>query len=82
MDLVKTYQPDIVLLEMALPKISGYEVCKKIKNKPETKETTVIAYTGKVMDDEKQKAYNYGCDVFLPKPVSIKTLLEIVEQNL
>jgi len=72
---VKTLQPDLCILDIDMPRMSGLEVCRKIKGSPDTKLTPVIIFTGYASEHEKQRALESGCDDFLTKPVQPVELL-------
>ncbi|MHC4386545.1 MAG: response regulator, partial [Planctomycetota bacterium] len=75
---------DLVLLDVMMPKISGFEVCKRIKNNPETAEIPVIMVTALSEMGDIERAINSGTDDFLSKPVNkwelltrVKTMLKL-----
>jgi two-component system cell cycle response regulator len=81
---VETDPPDLVLLDVMMPKLSGYQVCEKIKSDPDTREIPVIMVTalGEISDVE--RAVDVGADDFLTKPVHqielvtrVKSLLRV-----
>ena len=74
--------PDIsvVLMDIQLPDINGYEVTKKIKKK--SPNIPVIAQTAYGMSDDKEKALNAGCDDYISKPIDIEKLMSIIELQL
>ncbi|MEN8127072.1 MAG: response regulator [Planctomycetota bacterium] len=83
-DLIKNDPPDLVLLDVMMPKISGFEVCKQIKNDPETAEIPVIMVTALSEMGDIERAINSGTDDFLSKPVNkwelltrVKTMLKL-----
>lgn len=78
--------PDLLLLDLMMPRLSGYEVCKKIKNEPETQLIPVIVITALKELDDKIKAIEMGADDFLMKPFNkvelvtrVKSLLKLKE---
>ena len=81
------YRPDLVLLDIMLPGIDGYEVCEIIRLNPEWKHTKVIFLTAKGRDMDKAKGMVLGADAFVTKPFSnadvirkVKTLLETPDE--
>ncbi|MEZ5583994.1 MAG: response regulator [Candidatus Competibacteraceae bacterium] len=66
-------KPDVILMDMGLPVLDGYEATRRIKADPETRAIPVIALTGEVVD--RQKVIDAGCDDFLKKPVPANGLL-------
>jgi two-component system alkaline phosphatase synthesis response regulator PhoP len=76
--------PDLVLLDIMMPKLSGYEVCKRIKSNPRTKDIPVLMVTALNEQGDIEKAVRAGCDDFLTKPVNslelktrVKSLLRV-----
>ena len=74
--------PDIILLDVRLPKIDGHEVCKSVKSDPATSHTKVLMISGMVQDSDWQKAQEVGADAFIAKPFDSIALVEKVEELL
>lgn len=72
--------PDIILLDMALPKVSGIEVIKKLKSKKETKKIPVITLTAHAMEEMKELFLRVGCDDFVSKPIDQDVLLNTMNK--
>lgn len=68
-------KPDICILDIDMPRLSGLEVCKSIKDNPDTQLTPVIIMTGFSPEQEKIRALESGCDDFLTKPIQSAELL-------
>ena len=68
--------PDIVLLDMSLPVMDGWEVAEYLKGNDKTKEIPVIALTAHAMAGDKEKALEAGCDDYDTKPIDLPRLLE------
>ena len=79
-DKTKEVTPDLVLMDMSLPKIDGWQATKLIKSNPDTKHTPVIALTAHAMAEDKEKALEAGCDDFDTKPVELPRLLEKISK--
>jgi CheY-like chemotaxis protein len=84
LDIVENDPPDLVLLDIMMPKISGFEVCKRIKNSPRTADIPVIMVTALSEMGDIERAINSGTDDFLSKPVNkwelltrVKTMLKL-----
>ena len=75
-------KPDLILMDILMPKISGYEAAKSIKSNPELKHIPIIAVTSYALGGDDQKAYEAGCDDYIAKPFRPRLLLEKVEQYL
>ena len=72
------FTPDLVILDVMMPKIDGFEVCRALKAKEETKEVPVILLTAKDRDGDKKKGEEAGADLYVTKPFSPTRLLEDV----
>ena len=67
--------PDLILMDLGLPVLDGWEATRQIKAAPETKHIPVIALTANAMTGDKEKAMAAGCDDFDTKPVELPRLL-------
>ncbi len=67
---VETFHPDIILLDIMMPRMSGYEVCKQLKQNAATKDIPILMVTALNEMGDIEKAVNAGCDDFLTKPVN------------
>ena len=74
--------PDLILMDLSLPVIDGWEATRKIKADPVTHTIPVIALTAHAMADDEQKALEAGCDDYDTKPINLKRLLEKIEKFL
>lgn len=72
--------PDLILMDMSLPVMDGWEATKNLKNNSETKEIPVIALTAHAMSSDRDKAIKVGCDDYDTKPVDFARLLEKISQ--
>ncbi len=70
MQLVDQHQPDLILLDIMMPRMSGYEVCSQIKGDPARRGILVLIVTALNEAGDIEKAVNAGCDDFLTKPVN------------
>lgn len=72
-------QPDIVLLDLAMPEMDGWEVARKIKANILTKNIPIIAVTAHALPKDRERALAAGCDAFIIKPFSIAKLIGEIE---
>jgi two-component system, chemotaxis family, CheB/CheR fusion protein len=70
----ETFRPDVVLLDLGLPKLNGHEVCRRIRAQPWGKNMIVVALTGWGQDEDRQKSKEAGFSGHMVKPVELKTL--------
>jgi two-component system cell cycle response regulator DivK len=75
-------KPDLILMDIQIPLIDGYEVTRRIKADPALKAIPIIAVTSHALDGGEQKALAAGCDAFIAKPYSPRHLLTAVRKYL
>ncbi|ENN97371.1 two-component response regulator [Pseudoalteromonas agarivorans S816] len=68
--------PDIILLDVCMPGLDGYDTCRMLKHTPETKNIPVVMVSGLESPSEKQAGFDAGCDAYVVKPFSMGTLFE------
>jgi len=81
-DMAGAELPDLILLDMSLPVMDGWEAAKHLKANPATKAIPVIALTAHAMAGDMEKALEAGCDDYDTKPVDLARLLEKIEKLL
>lgn len=69
-------KPDLVLMDMSLPVIDGWEATRRIKENPATAAIPIIALTAHAMTDDRNKAIDAGCDDYDTKPIELPGLLD------
>jgi CheY-like chemotaxis protein len=79
---VKTFAPDLILLDIMMPKLSGFEVCEKLKSDPKTQGIMILMVTALSELGDIERAVHAGCDDYLSKPVNKFELLKRVENML
>jgi two-component system cell cycle response regulator DivK len=78
----RQHLPDLILMDIQLPEISGLEVTKWIKEDEELKTIPVIAVTAFAMKGDEQRIRESGCEGYIAKPISIGSFLETVKKQL
>lgn len=78
----KSTSPDLILMDMSLPKIDGWEATRQIKSDPKFKHIPIIALTAHAMAEDRDKALSAGCDEYDTKPVELARLLEKINSLL
>jgi CheY-like chemotaxis protein len=73
-------KPDLVLLDMGLPGIDGYEVARRLRAGAKTRHTVLIALTGWGQEKDRQRAMDAGFDAHIVKPVGLELLMETVNR--
>lgn len=74
--IARDHTPELILLDLGLPEIDGWECARRLKADPATREIPIIALTAHAMLGDRQKALEAGCDEFDTKPIDLATLLE------
>ena len=82
MDRVASFKPDLILLDVMMPKLSGFEVCQKIKSDSDLKKIMILMVTALNELGDIERAVDAGTNDFLSKPVNRITLLKRVENML
>jgi CheY-like chemotaxis protein len=82
LDITRKARPDLVLMDMSLPVLDGWEATRRIKADPELKGIPIIALTAHAMSADEQKAREAGCDDFDTKPVEFVRLLQKIQAQL
>lgn len=78
----ETSRPDLILTDIQLPGVDGYEVTRRIKANPALRATPVIAVTSYALSGDDRKALDAGCDAYVAKPFSPRALLAKVREFL
>ena len=76
---LSTFMPDVMLLDLMMPGMYGFEVCRRVKSDPATSHIRVIAVTGKPSQDNVAQIMAAGAESCLPKPVKASALLSILK---
>jgi CheY-like chemotaxis protein len=79
LEIVERDRPDLVLLDIMMPEVSGYEVCQKIKTTPELAQVYVIMVSAKTQQEDRRQAVHAGADEYVTKPYDIRLIRERVQ---
>lgn len=82
LDLARKHSPDLILMDIQLPEVSGLEVTKWLKDDEELKQIPVIAVTAFAMKGDEEKIRQGGCEDYISKPISVMKFLETVRKFL
>ncbi len=82
LDLARRHHPDLILMDIQLPEVSGLEVTKWLKGDPELQRIPVVAVTAFAMKGDEERIREGGCEAYLSKPISVGELIETVRHFL
>jgi two-component system cell cycle response regulator DivK len=78
-DLARTHRPDLILMDIQLPEVSGLEVTKWIKEDDDLRSIPIIAVTAFAMKGDEERIRQGGCEAYLSKPISVAKFIETVK---
>jgi two-component system cell cycle response regulator DivK len=81
-DIAREHRPDLILMDIQLPEVSGLEVTKWIKEDDDLRSIPVIAVTAFAMKGDEERIRQGGCEAYLSKPISVATFLSTVKSYL
>ncbi|MDD9911384.1 MAG: response regulator [Ahrensia sp.] len=81
-ELARTHKPDLILMDIQLPEVSGLDVTKWLKEDPELSRIPVIAVTAFAMKGDEERIRQGGCEAYISKPISVLKFLETVKSYL
>lgn len=79
---IEEHSPDLVLLDIMMPRMSGFEVCQRIKSDPKTRDITVVMVTALNETSDIERAAKCGTDDYLSKPIDRKAMVNLVRSLL
>ena len=82
LDLAREHRPDLILMDIQLPEVSGLEVTKWLKDDPDLRSIPVVAVTAFAMKGDEEKIREGGCEAYIAKPISVVQFLETVDRFL
>ena len=79
-ELAREFQPDVILLDVMMPKLTGFEVCKALKEDPATTEIVIVMLTAKAQDGDRSEGEAAGANDYFTKPFSPVALLRKLDE--
>ena len=79
---VEIERPSLILMDLSLPRMDGYEVTRRLKSMDEYKAIPIVALTAHAMKGDKEKAFHAGCTGYIAKPVDVRELPELIKSYL
>ncbi len=77
--MAQSQSPDLIVMDMSLPEIDGWEATRRLKSDPATRAIPIVALTAHAMASDRQKAMDAGCDDYHTKPVDFESLVRSIE---
>jgi two-component system cell cycle response regulator DivK len=81
-DLARKYRPDLILMDIQLPEVSGLEVTKWLKEDDDLRSIPVIAVTAFAMKGDEERIRQGGCEAYISKPISVPRFIETIKSYL
>jgi len=78
----KLTQPDLILMDIQMPRVDGFEATKRLRADPKFKHTPIIALTALAMPNDRELCLAAGMDEYISKPVNLKALVKIIQSCL
>ena len=79
MSLARAHRPDVILMDIQLPEISGEDIIEWMKSDPDLRSIPIIAVTAFAMKGDEERIRAKGCEAYLSKPISVAKFLEVVQ---
>jgi CheY-like chemotaxis protein len=77
-DVAREFRPDVVLMDLGMPRLNGYEAVRQLRQEPWAREVTIVATTGWGQDEDRRRTADAGFDRHLVKPIDIASLREVL----
>ncbi len=78
---IGAFKPHIVVLDVFMPAVDGFEVCRRLKANPDTAKTMIIMASGQMSPDVEKRAIEAGADLCIPKPLDMSVILDKLEES-
>lgn len=81
-EMVKNYQPDLILMDINMPDVDGYTLTNELKAMPKLQGIPIVAITANVMKGDRERTLSAGCDGYIEKPIDVDKFIDQVEHFL
>ncbi len=82
LDVATRERPDLIIMDLNLPQMTGFEVTKKLRENPAFSQTPIIAVTAYAMREDRERVIESGCDAYLTKPIDTRELPGVIAEML
>ncbi len=82
LEVARAEKPDLILLDIVLPKMDGFNVCEELRSDPDFKDVRIVMFTAKGLTEDIERGRQVGADEYLIKPFSGKNLLVVIRKHL
>lgn len=82
LEILKTFQPDLILMDMNMPDIDGYTLTQQLRGYPQFEKTPILAITANVMKGDREKSLGAGCNGYIDKPIDIDKFIDKLNEFL
>ncbi len=82
LDLIKSEKPDVVFLDIMMPKLNGYEVCRRVKDDPEARDCGIVLLTAKGQEVDRKQGLELGASQYMTKPFDPDEVLKVAKDLL
>ncbi|MHA1484639.1 MAG: response regulator [Candidatus Thorarchaeota archaeon] len=82
LEVARAEKPDLILLDIVLPRKDGFDVCEELRSDPDFKDVRILMFTAKGLSQDVERGRQVGCDEYIIKPFSGKNLLAIIKKQL
>jgi two-component system cell cycle response regulator DivK len=82
LEAARKQNPDLILMDMSLPVLNGWDATRQLKGAPETAHIPIVALTAHALNTDREKATEAGCDAYETKPIDLPRLIDTIEQLL
>lgn len=80
LQIIRQTKPDVLLLDIMMPKVDGFTICKQVKETPDLSHIKIIVYSAKIFDVDRKKALKLGADAYVSKVIESNKLIDTIRQ--
>jgi CheY-like chemotaxis protein len=80
--IVRVARPDLIVLDMGLPKLNGWQTAQRLRARQETASIPIVALTAYALEEDRKRAIDVGCDAFVAKPIDFNVLITTIDRLL